>query len=180
MKTPAGVLFSVVATLALFADAFPSADRAERTKYVAFAWEFNSDSPEVLLRYADAFDKTPLDGVGINLRTSTIVDGKRVRLNYYNFMHDPAWPKEAFAEQVPHLKELAKHRSMRHSFLSSLTAPYKHRISWTDDAEWARLAKSMRTVAWLAKESGLKGIKIDPEDYRKLKAVLPPRRRSAV
>ena len=169
MKTLAGVLFSLVTTSALFAGESPSAERAERTKFIAFAWEFNSDSPEVLLRYADAFDKTPLDGVGINLRSSAVVDGKRVRLNYYNFMHDPAWPKEAFAAQIPHLRKLAEHRSMRHSFLSSLTAPYKHRISWTDDAEWARLAKSMRTVAYVAKESGLKGIKIDPEDYRKLK-----------
>ena len=169
MKTPAGVLFSVVATLALFADAFPSAERAERTKFIAFAWEFNSDSPEVLLRYADAFDKTPLDGIGINLMASAVIDGKRVRCSYYNFMHDPAWPKEAFAKQIPHLRELAKHRSMRHSFLSSLTAPYERRIDWMDDAEWARIAESMRTVAWVAKESGLKGMKIDPEDYRKLK-----------
>ena len=153
----AGVLSVFIPSLSVTA--------AEKPKYIAFAWEFNAATPQELLALADEFDKTPLDGVGINLRSSAVVDGVRTNLSYRRFMHDPAWPKEAFADQIPHFQKLTRHKSMKHCFLSSFTAP-RTRIAWTNDAEWARLAKSMRTVAWVAKQGGLKGLYIDPEDYR--------------
>ena len=134
-------------------------------KYVAFAWEFNSTSAKDLLDLADEFDKTPLDGVGIKPRAVAEVNGKKTVLSYRHFMHQEAWPKEAFADQIPVFKKLTAHKSMKHCFLNSFAAP-RTRISWTDDAEWERIAKSMRTVAWLAKQGGLKGLTIDPEDYR--------------
>ena len=137
----------------------------DRVKYIAFAWEFNSTSAKELLSLADEFDKTPLDGIGMKPHAVAEIDGKKVNLSYRHFMHQPAWPKEAFADQVPVFKKLTAHRSMKHCFLNSFAAP-RTRIPWTDDAEWARLAKSMRTVAWLAKQGGLKGLTIDPEDYR--------------
>ena len=140
---------------------------AESPKFVAFAWEFNNASPKRLLEVVDRFDRTPLDGVGIKLSADVVIDGVRTNFYYRRFMHEPAWPKEAFADQVPLFRELTRHKSMRHCFVNSFAAPRK-RIPWTDDAEWARLAKSMRTVAWVARQGGLKGLTVDPEDYHKV------------
>ena len=158
-------LNAIVRNAVLFAVGCVPVFACSAPKYIAFAWEFNNSSPQELLKLADEFDKTPLDGVGINLRAVAVVDGIKTNLSYRRFMHDPAWPKEAFADQIPHFQKLTRHKSMKHCFLSSFTAP-RTRIAWTNDAEWARLAKSMRTVAWVAKQGGLKGLYIDPEDYR--------------
>ena len=144
-----------------------SAAPAERPKFVAFAWEFNNATPGRLLEVVDRFDRTPLDGVGIKLSADVVLDGVKTNFYYRRFMHEPAWPKEAFKDQVPLFRELTKHKSMKHCFVNSFAAP-RQRILWTDDAEWARLAKSMRTVAWVAREGGLKGLTVDPEDYHKV------------
>ena len=152
--------------LAAFSVALPA--WAETPKFVAFAWEFNGESPSSLLKVVDQFDRTPLDGVGIKLRADVVLNGVRTNFYYRRFMHEPAWPKEAFKDQVPLFRELTKHRSMKHCFVNSFASPRK-RISWTDDAEWARLADSMRTVAWVAHEGGLRGLTIDPEDYHKVR-----------
>ena len=139
---------------------------AEKPKFVVFGWEFNTSSPKELLSLADRFDKTPIDGIGIKLRAETVVDGKKTVFFYRDFMHQPSWNKEAFADQIPLFRKLTAHKSMKHCFVNSFAAPRK-RISWNDDAQWARIAKSMRTVAWVAKQGGLKGLTIDPEDYHK-------------
>ena len=138
-----------------------------KPKFIAFAWEFNGESPRSLLKVVDQFDRTPLDGVGIKLRADVVLNGVKTNFYYRRFMHEPAWPKEAFKDQIPHFRELTKHRSMRHCFVNSFASPRK-RISWTDDAEWSRLAVSMRTVTWVAREGGLRGLTIDPEDYHKV------------
>jgi hypothetical protein len=139
---------------------------AQKPKFVVFGWEFNTSSPQELLKLADEFDKTPIDGIGIKLKADTVVDGKKTTFFYRHFMHQPSWTKEAFADQIPLFRKLTAHRSMKHCFVNSFAAPRK-RIPWTDDAEWARLAKSMRTVAWVARQGGMKGLTIDPEDYSK-------------
>ena len=153
--------------LVLAAVAASVATAAERPKFIAFAWEFSGNTPQSLLRVVDKFDQTPLDGVGVWLRGSAVVDGARTNFHHRRFMHEPTWPREAFTNQIPYFRELTKHRSMRHSFVSSMSAP-RVRIPWTADAEWARIAGSMRTVAWVARKGGLKGLVIDPEDYCKV------------
>ena len=39
------------------------------------------------------------------------------------------------------------------------------RVDWADDKAWANYAENMATVAWLAKQGGLKGLMLDPEEY---------------
>ena len=47
---------------------------AERPKYIAFAWEFSGNTPQSLLRIVDKFDQTPLDGIGLWLKGSAVVN----------------------------------------------------------------------------------------------------------
>lgn len=136
-------------------------------KLVAFAWEFNGAGPEELLKVVDAFDKTPLDGIGVSLKVPVVRDGVTTNFSYRFFMHDPSWTREAFQHLIPSFRELTKHRSMKECFLSSFHAPRWY-IPWEDDAAWANVAGSMRTVAWLAKEGGLRGLYVDPEDYKRV------------
>lgn len=157
-------LAAVMAAAGLCAVSSRGADR----KMIAFAWEFNHAGPQELLKLADDFDRTPLDGVGINLRVPVVLNGVSTNFNCRFFMHDPSWTRDAFRHLVPSFRELTQHRSMKECFLSSFRAPRTY-IPWEDDAAWARIAGSMRTVAWLAKEGGLRGLYVDPEDYKRVR-----------
>ena len=46
-----------------------------------------------------------------------------------------------------------------------MTPTGHNRINWDDDKGWANYAENMANVAWLAKEAGLKGLMLDPEEY---------------
>jgi len=158
----------MIAPLVIAAALAASAAASERPKYIAFAWEFAGNTPQSLLELADKFDRTPLDGVGIKLKARAKVNGVMTNLRHKSFMHGPAWPKSAFKKQIPYFRKLTKHKSMRHSFVLSFACP-KTRISWTDDAQWALVANNMRTVAWVAREGGFRGVAADPEDYCKIR-----------
>jgi hypothetical protein len=69
MNAKAILLMSAFAALSLTA--------AQKPKFVVFGWEFNTSSPQELLKLADEFDKTPIDGIGIKLKADTVVDGKK-------------------------------------------------------------------------------------------------------
>jgi len=132
-------------------------------KIVAFGWEFGQVSTiSNLLLYADAFDATPLDGVGIMLSEIPCSDG--LLLSTRHILHDRPWKYSEVSHLVPQLKKLTAHRSMRECFIGSLRSP-TNRIDWTDDAAWARIANNLAVTARLAKEGGLRGLSIDHEDY---------------
>ena len=38
-------------------------------------------------------------------------------------------------------------------------------VDWFDDEGWQRIAEHWRIAAWLAKQSGMKGLLFDPEPY---------------
>ena len=73
-------LNAIVRNAVLFAVGCVPVFACSAPKYIAFAWEFNNSSPQELLKLADEFDKTPLDGVGINLRAVAVVDGIKTPL----------------------------------------------------------------------------------------------------
>ena len=133
-------------------------------KCLAFGWEFrHAMRLGDLIAAGPLFDLTPLDGVELHLRMKT-ADGDD--FGSQNFMEGPAWTEADCAATLSELKTLARHRAFRSSFINTLRAPLT-RISWTDDAAWRRIAENMRVAARLAKEAGLPGLSIDPEDYSK-------------
>lgn len=135
--------------------------RAAEKKYIAFGWEMGGMPPDVLLKHADAFDKTPLDGIGLYVTAPKPYDW---RMGYNHVFDGPVWEKEAFAGYIPKFREAFRHKSLRHSFLRALSAPRTH-TAWNDDATWGKVAQSMAVAGWLAKESGFVGICLDLEDY---------------
>jgi hypothetical protein len=66
-----------------------------------------------------------------------------------------------------YLRGIVKYPRLKESFLLAWISPSgKHnRIAWTDDAGWARFGDNLAVLAWAAKEAGLKGLMLDPEEY---------------
>lgn len=142
-----------------------SALAAER-KYLACGWEFNGFDVDGLLCNADRLDRTPIDGVEIFLNAVKRADG--TTMTSRGIVEEPEWTKDELRPLIPKFRELLKHRSFRESLLHTYRAPLK-RISWLDDAAWARIGHNMRVAAWFARESGFRGLAFDPEDYHNQK-----------
>jgi hypothetical protein len=146
----------------LFACAACFAAGAGGKKYIAFGWEFRNLSPAQILANADRFKGLPIDGVGIVLSAKNPKGG---RFSQITITDDKPWVWEAFAGQVPVLQELVGRPGLKDSFLQGYRAPMR-RADWTDDTVWATIANNMGVLARIARESGIKGISIDHEDYR--------------
>ena len=159
---------SITMKCALFLSAavLVSAAAEARSRVIAYGWDVLRSSPEDFLANAEAWDGVPVDGVVFTLNAPN-PQGDR-------FMHrrvptDKGWTYEAFAPQVPVIRKLVARRNLSHSFAGAWFQGYKekNRLDWRDDAAWANFASNMGVLARIVRESGLKGICIDNEDYGK-------------
>ena len=141
---------------------FSGPANAQRKKYVAFGWEFENATPSNILQVVDSLDCTPLDGIGLCPR----LRDRHGRMMSSRLMDMPVPDWADLEPWVPVLRELTSHRSMRESFMKSICAP-TNRLDWTDDAAWRRVAGTMRQLARLAREGGLRGLWVDDEEYHK-------------
>ncbi len=148
-------------SLALALGVWGAAFEPVQKQFIAHGWDLLGVSPEEVLAHAAAFDRTGVDGVTLMI-DRTLPDGRRI--SHTTIMNDTVWPREELRPTIKTFREIVKHPSLRASFISSWWAPRK-RLAWTDDAAWATFATNMATVAWLAKEGGLRGILVDAEDY---------------
>ena len=139
-----------------------SADGSPRKRHDAFGWEFEVATPSNVLKVVDSLDRTPIDGVGLCPR---LID-RRGRPIKAKMMDQPALEWADLEPWVPVLRELSSHRSMRESMMRSICAP-TNRLEWTDDAAWRRVSTTMRHLARLAREGGLRGLWVDDEDYHR-------------
>lgn len=128
-------------------------------KYVSVGWEYRNATPAQLLANADKLKDTALDGVGI-YPCATNAAGEEMKF----VSRGAKWEREPFLPQIPVLRKLTAHPNFRESFFIGFGAP-KKRLDWSDDAAWANLANSMAVLAWLSKESGVRGQWCDHEDY---------------
>ncbi len=129
-------------------------------KMIGHSWDLLGVSPADVARNLDAWEQVPLDGISLALRKK-LPDGTSI--SFGTIMTDPPWQREWFTEELASLRQCSS-RNLKHNFITTFWAPRK-RLAWSDDEAWERFARSIGVVAWLAKESGSKGILIDPEDY---------------
>lgn len=153
-------IFSVLLVLAA-ASATASSFGPVHKKYIAHGWDLLGMTPREVLANADAWDRTGVDGVTLMINEK-LAGGRQI--SHTRIMNDPPWPREQLKAQIAVFREIVKHPSLRESFISSWWAPQR-RLAWNDDAAWANFAANMATVAWLAREGGLRGILVDAEDY---------------
>ena len=142
-------------------------------KYVGLLFDVINTTPSNILANADQFaEHAPyLDGVAIALRNVPALtpEGTVVTAQHYTIMHPTQrWTRDAIKDQLPILKEIVKKPHLKESFLLFWQTPghKTNRLDWADDKAWANYAENMANVAWLAKEAGLKGLMLDPEEYK--------------
>ena len=116
---------------------------------------------------AEKFEKyTPFDGIGIRPHFKIRRNGKTI--TYYASEHDHKSPlrlkKEDFKEWIAAFDKL-KFKKLKNNFLMLTTAQFSP--DWFDDAAWEKALHNHKTLAWLAKRIGFKGLIFDTEGYPK-------------
>ena len=134
-------------------------------KLIGHGWDLLSTKPEEVLDNAEAFDASGLDGVSIALRGSAPNDRSRTYA-FSDIATDKPWFREMFTKRIDTLRRLKDHKGLRESLIVFFVSPSKH-IDWRDDAAWERFAGNVGVLAWVGRESGLRGYMIDSEDYSK-------------
>ena len=141
-------------------------------KYVGLLFDVMKTTPSNILANADQFvEHAPyLDGVAISLNSVPALDGDGnvVTSGLTQVMHKSVrWTRDAVRHHIPVLKEISRKPHLTESFLLFWMSPKmrEDRLAWTDDKAWANYAENMAVVSWLAKEGGMKGLMLDPEEY---------------
>ena len=152
-----------LAANAVFSQPQPSSPSHVRT-VIATGWDVCSATLDEILESAELFAQTPIDGIAFNIR----IPGPKGKLIPSGHPAESpfVWTKEMLAGDVPKLRKMVSHKGLSESVVAILYHPSK-RIAWDDDARWADIAATMRTVAWAAKSGGVRGFLVDPEDYKK-------------
>ena len=132
-------------------------------KYIFTGWALNDAGPQDVLAYADLFDKTGCDGVGVPLDPS----GSPTVMGRLRLTELPRWRDYDPSPILSVCREFARHPSLRHSFFFVNFAPRKERLAWTNDAAWELLADNAATAARIAKDADFEGLIADFEDYWK-------------
>jgi hypothetical protein len=140
-------------------------------KFIALNFDVMFNAPSNVLAHAESLNAVQwLDGIAVSLcdvpvktldcKTELSASTKLMQLNHI-------WTYECVEDQLPYLAGLVKYPRLRESFLLAWITPSgkENRISWTDDAAWARFGDNLAVLARLAKNSGLKGLMLDPEEY---------------
>lgn len=170
-----GVLFAKAAVDCPETDisAVSAAVRGGRVKkHIGLLFDVMRTTPTNILANADKFAKHApyLDGIAIALSDIPVVDadGKALTVNHASIMNgSQRWSREALEHHVSVLKAIAAKKGLSESFLLFWITPktYKDRLDWADDKAWANFAANMAVVASLARDGGMKGLMLDPEEY---------------
>ena len=166
------VLSRVVLALAcmgLFSVAAEDAGQPFRKKVIACSWDLGVFSVGDVLSNKAAFAALPVDGVRFSANGIRLPDGSPC--NYSRPLTSPAWPKDVFKPLVSQFRAAVAIPSLAHSFLGFGITPLSKdvRLDWRDDSAWARGFANVAQLAALARDGGLVGLVMDPEDYAKKK-----------
>ena len=133
--------------------------------FIGHSWDLLKVTTDDLVRNRSKLEKLPLSGISISLSAKS-ADGKRT-VYTRDILSDPAWNRKNYRGEIENIKKISSGK-LKHNFLLTNLAP-KKRLKWTDDAAWENAAHNAAVLAWVARNSGVKGIMIDPEDYYKTK-----------
>ena len=162
------VCLSGLAALGLFAADFPVPEGTDpfwkppQKKLIETSWA--TPYLDFLVKNIEEMERTaPFQGIRINYW----VKGKLPNGKLYD-THDAVvftktcWRYEWFADMIKQLKSV-KFKKFTDNFLSAIASPA--RFTLEDDQAWDAVANNFAVLARVAKETGMKGIMFDPEEY---------------
>ena len=132
-------------------------DMRIRKKLIATGWD-HPDSQRLLANLAE-MEKRPFDGVVLEV-TGRTAEGKPCPLR--EAFSNQKWQREWFQTSVDQLRT-CKFTRFTDNFVTIGANPGN--VDWFDDEGWQQIVEHWRIAAWLAKQSGLKGLLFDPEPY---------------
>jgi hypothetical protein len=159
MRSPSRSLLVLLslAALSVSAVAAPPADARRPKKLIATGWD-HPDSRRLRENLLE-MEKRPFDGVVIELVGR--IDEKKTCYLRGAFVNEP-WRQEWFQSCVDDLRA-CKSKRLTDNFISIGANPGN--VDWFDDEGWAAIVEHWRIAAWVAKQSGCKGLLFDPEPY---------------
>ncbi|MHC4405131.1 MAG: hypothetical protein ACYTG0_36255 [Planctomycetota bacterium] len=138
-------------------------DHRRPKKLIATGWD--QPDPQRLSENVSEIEKRPFDGVVIRV-AGRKPGGQQVPLNSA-FLKD-SWDQSWFQESVDTLKAVRSEK-LTDNFILLNANPGD--VDWFDDEGWSHIVEHCRIAAWVAKQSGAKGILFDPEPYARPHAV---------
>jgi len=147
-------LFLPVILVAILTQMASAADK----KFIELGWDI-PDTTFLREHFREMEGEAPFDGVLFNVAAKA-EDGKEVSTGA-PWSREP-WKKEWFAPALEDLKS-CRFTKFTDNFIRFNATP--KRIDWSDDEGWNALENKLRICAWLARESGIKGIAPDFEPY---------------
>lgn len=132
-------------------------DARRRKKLIATGWD-KPDTRRLLENLAE-MEQRPFDGVVLEA-TGRREDGKPCRLRWA-FLNEP-WKQAWFQPCVDDLRA-CKFKRLTDNFIQLNANPGD--VDWFDDDGWRNIVEHCRIAAWVAKQSGCKGILFDAEPY---------------
>ncbi len=150
-----------ILVLGSFAVASRAADQPKlvtrQKKLIETGWDM-PDTRQLRANLAD-MEKRPFDGVVLQV-VGRRDDGKDCLLRWA-FL-DEKWERRWFHAAIDDLKA-CDFKRFTDNFIVFNANPGS--VDWFDDAGWADIADHWRIAAWVAHESGVKGLLFDPEPY---------------
>ncbi len=143
------------------------------TKYVICGWDIGRAGLQTVADHAAELNNLPIAGLSCDIMAK--VNGIELTSDY--IWNDPEWTAKPFEEEVEKFRQIVAYPNLKHSFMRCGMAARrtegvrgtlggkKPRIRFDDDANWTRIAHNYRTLARIAKKSGVIGLLIDNEDY---------------
>ncbi len=107
---------------------------------------------------------TPADGIRIWVEAKVQVDGREIRCAHYDIFSKTAWKYEWFAEAIDDLKNI-EFQKFTDNFIGTVVMPGG--LDWFDDSAWTAVCNNFGIMARIARETGMKGIIFDIEEYGK-------------
>ena len=130
---------------------------APAKKFIECSWS-NPRTDFLRKNIAHMEKTTPYQGIRIHLEGTGEGKGVGVR----QIFGKRAWKYEWFKQDVENLKN-TKFVQFTDNFIATGVMPGD--VEWFSDSDWASVVNNFKIVARIAKETGMKGIIFDPEEY---------------
>ena len=147
---------------AMSAVELPAGAVGHEVKFISLSW--NTPRADEYARRLPELEKTcPADGLAIEIHgRPRKVDGVEFVAGTRTPMGKIAWRYEDFTDVIAMLKE-AKSAKFTHNLFYTIPCPGN--IEWTSDSDWEAIINNYALAARVARETGMKGILLDIEQY---------------